>query len=75
MKMNNKWIPVTEELPPMETKVLVYYPTVSWSVKDHPQFLLGWWRSGLCWLYNCGCRDWEIEPTHWMPLEAPNGEE
>ena len=84
--MSSKWIPVTEELPPMDTEVLVYCTTVTWyddgpesyAVRtDGPQILLGHYsQMSLCWFCETVDDQQHIEPTHWMPLpDFPNGEE
>ena len=83
--MDNKWIPVTEELPPSDKKVLAYCSTVSWSSKkEDPDILVGFYSPGrrsarptrdwFCETYDNSLE--RIDVTHWMPLpEAPNGEE
>lgn len=69
-----KWILVKDELPEFKEKVLIAlgnYISTGLYYKKHPEEIKGDWLdlndSGCC-----GCRDEEVEPTHWMPLpEAP----
>ena len=70
--MHNKWIPVTEELPPMDTEVLVYCVQ-----QPYKRTLVGFLDSG-CKTWFCETDNFleRIKPTHWLPIpKAPKGEE
>ena len=71
--MNNKWIPVTEQLPPSEgQEVLVYCSAVG----EDPMYLLGWYsHSFKRWSHTIVNNCYYLKPTHWMFLpEGPQAE-
>jgi uncharacterized protein YvpB len=65
--MDNKWIPVTEELPQEYTYVLVYCAIHEVTLASYEKKKF-WIDDGYGYMQI-------IEATHWMPLpDAPNGE-
>lgn len=77
--MDNKWIPVTEQLPPNGQEVLTYSPSTPWwfSYEREHCVRVGFYSvAHVDWLFPTSNGNAKIEPTHWMPLpDVPNGEE
>ena len=69
----NKWIPVTEKLPPEEEEVLTYSTSTPWSFcYDDPHVLVGFHSVEYGnWYFPTDSHNACIEPTHWMPLPDP----
>ena len=69
----NKWIPVTEKLPPAEEEVLTYSTSTPWSFSyDDPHILVGFHSVKYDkWYFPTDSHNEPIEPTHWMPLPDP----
>lgn len=64
--VTQKWIPVTERLPEIGKKVLVYL------FKNSPYIA---WHDGKCWYIEEFCLDDDECPTYWMPLPEPPKED
>ena len=77
--MNNKWIPVTEKLPPDEERVLTFSASIPWNfswASDDPCVVVGFHSVAYDgWLFTTDSNNARIDPTHWMPLpDAPKSE-
>ena len=69
----NKWIPVTEQLPPDEEDVLTYSTSTPWSfTHDDPCIAVGFYNEWFkCWYFPTDSHHARFNPTHWIPLPDP----
>ena len=61
-----KWIKTSEQLPPLETKVIVY----GYDLKRNEQYLFARMYDALDWNIECGYSECNCNThiTHWMSL-------